>query len=487
MDKYLDKTIREIHKALVSRQITPVDLVKESMARIQADDCNAFEAKAFDKALKKAKSIKEVMASRYLEGIPYVAKDNYSTKGIETTASSNILNGYVPLYNATVISRLSKAGAVLMAKTTLDELAMGGTGTTGHLGNTLNPYDHERMVGGSSCGSASALAECDVAFSLGSDTGDSVRKPASHAGLVGFKPTWGLIPRYGLLPFACSMDTVAYFSRCVWDSALLTQTLSGYDYHDMSSVKKVKKDYIDAVETKDTLKKIAYFPAVLNVCKPYVQDKFNTLISSLKSLGYQVDAYDFPIDLLDAIYPTYMIISCSEATANAAMYDGMRYGPSGDQNAKTYQEFMTSARTKGFSDLIKRRFVIGSFSLLAINQHDFFQRAQKARRVIVENLNKMFESYDYLLLPASPAIPKKFTELSTKWSTKPDFADNHLALANFGGMPSLTLPMGLEEGVPFGVNVTGRIFQDEKVLALGEEIEEITGLKNLHVEKKESK
>lgn len=479
--KYLDKTIREIHIALMNGEVTSLDLVNEAIERINRDDCNSYEAKAFDKAIKKAKSIKKVDALDYLEGIPYLAKDNYSTKGIETTASSNILNGYVPLFDAEVIRRLSRAGAVMVAKTTLDELAMGGTGTSGHKGTTCNPYDHSRMIGGSSCGSAAAVAKGDAPFSLGSDTGDSVRKPASHAGLVGFKPTWGLISRYGLLPFACSMDTVGYFTRCVWDSALITSVLAGHDDKDMSSSRKPKKDYIGAVERKESLKRICYFKTVVDACAPYVQESFYKVLDELKERGYVVENYDFPIDLLDALYPTYMILSCSEATANDAQYDGMRYGPSGDESAKTYQEFMTSARTKGFSDLIKRRFVIGSYSLLAVNQHDLFQRAQKARRVIVNALNKMLESYDYFVLPASPFIPKHLNELSTKWDAKPEFADNHLSLANFGGMPSLTLPMGLEQNVPYGINISGRIFEDDKVLALGEEVEEITGLKNLHI------
>lgn len=480
--KYLDKTIREIHLALVHGEVTSEDLVKEAIERINKDDCNSYEAKAFDKALSKARKITttSIGVTQYLKGIPYLAKDNYSTKGIETTASSNILNGYVPLFDAEVVSKLNRAGGILVAKTTLDELAMGGTGTSGHKGTTVNPWDHTRMIGGSSCGSAAAVAKCDAPLALGSDTGDSVRKPASHGGLVGFKPTWGLISRYGLLPFACSMDTVGYFTRCVWDSALVTSILAGHDDKDMSSSRKPKKNYVGAVENKEALKKICYFKAIVDACAPYVQNSFYKVIEELKNKGYEVSSFDFPTDLLDAIYPTYMILSCSEATANCAQYDGMRYGPAGDPSSQTYQEFMTSARTKGFSNLIKRRFVIGSYSLLAVNQHDLFQRAQKARRVIVDELNKVLSSYDYFVLPASPFIPKHLNEISSRWDAKPEFADNHLALANFGGMPSLTLPMGLEENVPYGINITGRIFEDDKVLALGEEIEEITGLKNLH-------
>lgn len=480
MDKFLDKTIKDIHADLVAGRTSPVELVKEAEARILKDDCNAYEALAFKKAMSKAKSIKEVRASEYLSGIPYLCKDNYSTKGIETTASSDILKGYVPLYDAEVVRKLSRSGALLVAKTCLDELAMGGTGTSGHKGKTVNPYDHNRMVGGSSCGSAAGVARCDAPFALGSDTGDSVRKPASHAGLVGFKPTWGLISRYGLLPFACSMDTVGYFTRCVWDAALLTQTLSGYDEKDMTTLSKAKKDFIGAVERHESHKTAAYIPQILSACAPYVQKAFKSVLAGLAEKGYAIEACEFPDDLLDALYPTYMILSCSEATANCAQYDGMRYGPAGKADAKTYQEFMTDARTKGFGDMIKRRFVIGSYSLLAVNQHDMFQRAQKARRLIVEAENALLAKYDYLVNPASPHLPKAFSELSSKWSKTPDFADNYLCMANFGGQPSLTVPMGLEQGVPFGFNITGRVFEDDKVLAMGQDVEDVTGLKNLH-------
>lgn len=483
MEKYLNKTIKEIHADLISGRVDPVQLVQEAQERIEKDDCNAYEAKNFKAALSRAKSLHTVEASDYLYGIPYVAKDNYSTKGVETTASSKILEGYIPLFDAEVIRRLNRAGGIMVAKSAMDEFAMGGTGTTGHKGDTLNPWDHTRIVGGSSSGSAVSVARGDVPYALGSDTGDSVRKPASHAGLVGFKPTWGLVSRYGLLPFACSLDTVGWFTRCVWDSALICKTLAGHDPKDMTSLRKAKKDYVGAVERKEAGKKICWFPQVLSVCAPYIGQAFSELVGKLREEGYEVEPYEFPDDLLDAIYPTYMIISCCESTSNDSMYDGMRYGPAGDADAKTYQEFMTSARTRGFSDLIKRRFVIGSYSLLAENQHDMFKRAQKARRVIVNKLTEMFKDYDYLLLPAASRLPTKLEAVSAKWSKNPDFGDNHLALANFGGMPSLTVPMGMEQGVPFGVNITGRIFEDDKVLALGGVVESLTGLSGLCLDK----
>ena len=226
---YLDLSIKELHEALVKKEVTPLELVEEALKRAHSNQDNAFEfiddegAKAF------ASSLIEPEADNLLWGIPYVAKDNFSTEGIPTTASSNILNGYVPVFDATVIRKLKDSKAVMIAKATLDELAMGGTGTTGHLGKTFNPYDpsHKREIGGSSCGSAVSVAADIVPFALGSDTGDSVRKPASYAGLVGMKPTWGRISRYGLFPFAPSLDHVGYFTRDVYSSAALLSVLAG--------------------------------------------------------------------------------------------------------------------------------------------------------------------------------------------------------------------------------------------------------------------
>ncbi|MBP5217305.1 MAG: Asp-tRNA(Asn)/Glu-tRNA(Gln) amidotransferase subunit GatA, partial [Bacilli bacterium] len=218
---YLDLTISEIHQALVEKKTTPLALVHEALERAKQNKDNAFELLVEEAAIKEAKALGEPEEDNPLWGIPFVLKDNFSTKGIETTASSNILQGYIPLFDATIYAKLKQKKAILIGKTTLDELAMGGTGTTGHKGITYNPWDpkHERLVGGSSCGSATCVSAGIVPFSIGSDTGDSVRKPASYTGLVGFKPTWGRISRYGLFPFAPSLDHVAYFTRDVKDAA----------------------------------------------------------------------------------------------------------------------------------------------------------------------------------------------------------------------------------------------------------------------------
>lgn len=480
MTKWMNKPISELHDALVRKNVTALELVEDCIQAIGQDKCNCFEATAFDQAREAASKITEVKPEEYLRGIPFLAKDNFSTKGIETTASSKILEGYVPLYDATVISKLKRAGMILVAKTTMDELAMGGTGTTGHKGNTVNPYDHERIVGGSSCGSAAALAQGIAPMALGSDTGDSVRKPASFSGTVGFKCTWGRISRFGLFPFATSMDAVGFFTRNVLDSSYVLSALAGHDKMDMSSSYRKKEKYETYVEKRKTLKRIGYFRAVMDAIQDEtIKKSYLALLDGLRKRGFEVVAYDYPEKLLDALYPTYMILSCAESTSNNANLDGIRFGPKPEGDIETYSEYMMKARTKGFSNLIKRRFVIGSFSLLSANQAEMFNRAQKARRLIVDEMNRFFDTIDYLVVPASYSIPKKISELSTAWSTKPDFLDNILTLGNFGGYPSLTLPLGFEKGMPFGVNVTGRIFEDGYVMGLGREIEELTGLKDV--------
>lgn len=480
MTKWMNKTIGELHQLLVKGEVTASELVEDCIKGVMEDDCNCFEATCFDIAREEAKKITEVKEDEYLKGIPYLCKDNYSTKNVETSASSNILNGYVPLFDSTVVAKLRKAGMIMVAHTTMDELAMGGTGTTGRKGVTCNPYNHERIVGGSSCGSAAALALGIAPFALGSDTGDSVRKPASHAGLVGFKPTWGRISRFGLFPFAPSLDTIGYFTKDVLDSAYVLSTLAGHDNKDMSSSFRKKEKYQNYVLEGKSLKKVGYFKAVYDaIADKNIKDRFDAILSSLKDKGYEVIAYDYPVELLDALYPTYMIISCAEATSNDANLDGVRFGPTASGKPETYKEYMIDCRSKGFSDLIKRRFVIGSFSLLSANQEEMFNRAQKARRLIVNKMNEFFDSIDYLILPAAFSIPKKISELSTAWSTHPDFLDNILTIGNFGGYPSITLPMMKEEGMPIGINITGRIFEDGRVLALAKDVEEITGMKNL--------
>ncbi len=479
---YMDKNILELHELLVSKKVKPLDLTKEALELAKADNNNAFETIAEQEALEFASNLKEPEVDNLLWGIPFLAKDNFSTKGIRTTGSSDILNDYVPVFDATVIKRLKDKKCILIGKTTLDELAMGGSGTTGHLGKTFNPYDpsHRYMIGGSSCGSAAAVASGIVPFALGSDTGDSVRKPASYGGLVGFKPSWGRISRYGLFPFATSLDHVAYFSRSVADCAILLETLAGWDELDMTSSHKEVAKYYGNLNSDIKGKKIALVREIMDSIKDEkILKDFNKTIEIFKEKGAIVEEVSISHQLLNALFPTYLVISCAEATSNNANLDGVKFGPRfGD--AKTYQEVMMNARTNGFGELIKRRFVIGSYSLFKSNQEEIFLRAQKIRHLIVNRVNEILNEYDAIYVPCVSTARNPFeNSVTDKLSDEYLIAENHLAIANFGGLPSITLPIGLDDNFPFGANITTKAFDEQNAFNLAFALEKALPYKNM--------
>lgn len=479
---YLDLSIEELHQALVTKKVTPLELTKEALKRAHENKDNAFEYIDDEGAIAFASTLTEPEVDNPLWGIPYVAKDNFSTKGVPTTASSNILNGYVPVYDATVITKLRDAKAVMIAKSTLDELAMGGTGTTGHLGKTYNPYDptHTYGIGGSSCGSAAAVAASIVPFALGSDTGDSVRKPASYAGLVGLKPTWGRISRYGLFPFAPSLDHVGYFTRDVYSSAALLNCLAGRDNHDSTSSTKVVDNYLEDLDKDVKGLKVAVIKEIYDsVSNEELKKHFDNSVKALKEMGITIDFVNFDAKLLESLYATYMVISCSEATSNDANLDGIKFGEY--KGGKTYQEVMFNARNKGFSELIKRRFVIGSYCLMSENQEELFLRAQRNRAKVVETVNNILKDYDFIYLPAAPSTAHKFDASSDRLSDEYLIADNHLCLGNFAGLPSITLPLFFQNKLPIGVNFMGRAFEEKKLFQIARAYEKASGLKDLSV------
>lgn len=478
--KYRGLSIEQLHELLVAKKATPLELVKEAIELAKKDSNNAFEYIMEDEAIKIAEELKEPEVNNPLWGVPFVIKDNMSTKDIPTTASSNILRGYVPVFDATVVAKLKAAHAVPIGKATLDELAMGGTGTSGHLGITYNPYDrsHTRLIGGSSCGSAAVTADGIVPFALGSDTGDSTRKPASYAGLVGFKPSWGRISRYGLFPFAPSLDTVGIFTRNVKDCAYVLNATAGHDDKDMTSSVVPVVDYAKDIDKCDKKYKIAVIKEIYDAVKDEdIRKAFMDNVEKLKKSGFVVDFVHMDPKLLSTLFATYFVISCAEATSNNANLDGIKFGPL--SKGDTYEEVMKNARTVGFSELIKRRFIIGSFALMKENQAELFVRAQRNRRAIVNALNEIYKDYDFIYSIAAPSIAPKIGEASDRLSDEYLIADNHLVLGNFSGLPSLTLPLGMKNGMPFGVNVMGRAFDEAGVLKLSYEIEKLTGLKDL--------
>ena len=416
----------------------------------------------------------KVDSNSLISCIPYALKDNISTKGILTTASSNILANYVPVYDATIYKKLKNAGALLVGKTVLDELAMGGTGTTGHTGIVKNPWDSSRQIGGSSAGSAAAVALGIVPFAIGSDTGDSIRKPAAYGGVVGFKPTYGRISRYGLFAFASSLDHLGMFTRNVRDAAIVTDIVKGHDSHDMTSLPDDNKEYSALIDNDVKGRKLFYIKEALENNEndeelSKILDNFEKVKENCRQLGIEVCEESISKDLLQAIYPTYMSISCAEVTSNDANLTGIHFGVRGEGN--TPDEIIKDARTKGFSELIKRRFVLGSYILQKENQEKLFLNACRVRRMIVDRVNELFKEYDGIIMPAAAGIAPKFDQKSDKLSDKYLILDNHMVIGNFGGYPSITIPSGFVEGMPVGINITGRVMEDDVVLNIANKIE----------------
>ncbi len=479
--EYSKMTLKELREALDKDEVTSEELFQEAnkLAHQYQEEYNPFVTIIDKYKMKKKKDT-------IITGIPYALKDNISTSNILTTASSNILKDYIPVFDATVYKKLKEAGGVLVGKTVLDELAMGGTGTTGHTGIVYNPWDKTREIGGSSAGSAAAVALGIVPFAIGSDTGDSIRKPAAFGGVVGFKPTYGLISRYGLFAFASSLDHVGCFARSVYDIAAVTNIIKGYDPHDMTSLKDDGKDLTETLDNSIKGRKIFYIKEICDRSQYdkekdktvlEVLDNFYELLDKMKENGFIVEEVSIDQDLLAAIYPTYMCISCAEATSNNANLTGIQFGPRGEGN--TVEEIMFDARTKGFSELIKRRFVLGSYILQKENQEKLYLNACRIRRLIVDKMNELFQNYDGMILPCSGGAAPHFNEATDQLSERYLLMENHMAIGNFGGFPSITLPSGFIDHCPIGINLTGKVKEDDVVLNMAYQIEKITGLKGM--------
>ncbi|MCI6704492.1 MAG: aspartyl/glutamyl-tRNA amidotransferase subunit A [Erysipelotrichaceae bacterium] len=418
-----------------------------------------------------------------MRGVPIALKDNVCTKGILTTAASNILKNYVPVYDAEIVTKLKNAGAVCIAKSSMDELAMGGTNLTANIGPAHNPYDVTRITGGSSGGSAALVASGVVPMAIGSDTGDSVRKPASYCGVVGVKPTYGRISRYGVIPYASSLDHVGYFTRSIEDACISLEVLAGRDDRDMTSSNREVPKYSALLNSDMHGKKIAILSNVVDSIKNKETVKlFNDLMEELRKRGAVVEEYTFDEALMRAILPTYYLIANCEATSNHSNLDGIRFGVR--KEGADMAEIMTNTRTEGFGPLIRRRFVIGSYGLFEENQERLFRKAQKVRRLIVDAMRECLKDYDCIIAPASGSIAPHIEGDYNEDQLSEDYliSENYMAMANFSGYPSMTVPMGFIEGCPIGVNLTTRAFDEETMFDIGKAIEEITGYKDLKVE-----
>ena len=478
--EYMNKSIEELHELLKSGKVTSKELIEESLklSHEVQDKYNAFVTILDD--------VKETpITDNLLSGIPCGIKDNYSTKGVLSTGSSNTLKDYVPFFDATAYEKLKSAWAVMVNKTVMDEFGMGGTGTTGHTGIVKNPWDTTRMCAGSSAGSACAVAAGVYPYATGSDTGDSIRKPAAYCGIVGYKPTYGMISRYGLFPFASSLDHLGVLTRSVADAAIVVDNMKGKDEKDMTSWDSSKIHLRESLNGDIKGKKLCYIKEICDInryinpseeLKAHLKN-FMDKIDLIKQNGVVVDEVSVDQTLLNAIASTYVIISCAEATSNMSNLTGLIFGPRGEGD--NFIDVMKDHRTKGFSPLIKRRFVIGSYVLQKENQERYFKNAQRVRRLLVNEWKKLFEKYDAVILPVGTGPAKKLEKDSLDILTEgTEVLEEHLQVGNFGGFPSITIPDGFVNGLPVALNITGKCYDDANVLNIAYGIESLMNFKN---------
>lgn len=468
----MSKSIKELHDLLINKKITSEELIREALSKSHEvkEKYNAFVTICDDA---NPTAITESLVS----GIPFGVKDNYSTKDVLSTGSSNTLKNYVPFFNATVVQKLLDAGAIMVNKTALDEFGMGGTGTTCHTGAVLNPWDKIRMCAGSSAGSACAVAAGVYPFALGSDTGDSIRKPAAYCGIVGYKPTYGLLSRYGLFPFASSLDHCGVLTRNVEDAAIVTDITKGIDEFDMTTWDSSNIHLQESLTGNIKGKKLFYIKEICDInnyekpaneLKEHLNNFFNTL-ELLKEEGAIIEEVSIDQTLLNAIASTYVVISCAEATSNMSNLTGIIFGPRSEK--KNVFEMIREHRTNGFSPLIKRRFVIGSYVLQKENQERYFKNAQRVRRLIVDKIKELFKEYDALILPVSSGPAKKLEEDKDVMDASTNVLEEHLQIGNFGGFPSITIPNGFINNLPVGINITGNCYDDANVLNIAYTLE----------------
>lgn len=474
--------IIKLNEMLKNNETTVEELVNDSLKKAHElqEKCNAFVTIMDD--------TKVEVNDNLLSGIPYGIKDNYSTKGILSTGSSNTLKDYVPFFDATAVANLKKNGAVGIAKTALDEFGMGGTGLTAHTGIIKNPWDTTRICGGSSAGSACSVAYGVYPYALGSDTGDSIRKPAGYCGIVGYKPTYGMISRFGLFPFASSLDTCGVLTRSVEDAAIVVDGMKGIDENDQTSWNSSNINLYNDLSKDVKGKKLFYikeitdisnYPHASNELKAHLEN-YQKALEKLRNIGVTVEEVSIDKTLLSVIPGVYVCISCAEATSNMSNLTGISFGPRG--NGENVMDMIKDYRTKGFSPLIKRRFVIGSYVLQKENQERYFLNACRVRRLIVDKFKSLFKEYDGFILPVGSGVAPLIEGLNEKVDDDElAILENHLQIGNFGGFPSITIPNGFINGLPVGINITGNCYDDQTVLNLAYALEDLMDYKNMVV------
>ncbi|MYV04788.1 Asp-tRNA(Asn)/Glu-tRNA(Gln) amidotransferase subunit GatA [Furfurilactobacillus milii] len=457
--------LTELHQALVNKDLSATELTQQTLTNIHdhEDALNAYVTVNDDEALAQAKQADEsgIDADNVFSGVPVAYKDNLTTKGLLTTAASKILYNFKPVYDADVVTRLRAAGAVTIGKTNLDEFAMGGSTETSYFGTVHNPWDTTKVPGGSSGGSAATVAAGDVLAALGSDTGGSIRQPAAFNGIVGLKPTYGRVSRWGLIAFASSLDQIGPMTQNVTDAAAMMNVIAGRDERDATSSSKEVPDYVAGLSGDIKGLKIGVPKEFLgDGIDEGVRDQIKTAIKKLEALGATVDEVSLPHSTHGI--QAYYILGPSEASSNLQRFDGIRYGYR-TPNAKNLEELYVKTRSEGFGDEVKRRIMLGTFALSAGSFDAFFMKAAKIRTLIIEDFKKVFADYDVIVGPTAPT-PAFGIGAETKDPMTMYMNDMLTVPANLAGLPAVSVPAGLVDGLPVGLQVIGRPFDESRVL-----------------------
>ena len=471
-------SIKELHRQLVSKERSAVEIARDTLDQIEAVEpkVKAFLSVTPDEALATAKAVDDKIAAGetigMLEGIPLAVKDNMCTKGIKTTCASQILANFVPPYESTVTQKLKDAGAVLVGKTNLDEFAMGGSTENSSFQITANPWDLERVPGGSSGGSAAAVAAGECVVSLGSDTGGSIRQPASLCGVVGLKPTYGLVSRFGLVAFGSSLDQIGPFSRTVEDSAILLKEIAGHDPNDSTSLKVDIPDYTQYLqpELKKGLKIGIITETFGEGLDPVVAETVKQAIAKLEELGAEVREISCPRFRYGIA--AYYIIAPSEASANLARYDAVKYGSR--QESDNLLEMYTKTRAAGFGSEVKRRIMIGTYALSAGYYDAYYLKAQKVRTLIKQDFERAFEEVDVLVAPTAPTTAFKAGDKTTD-PLSMYLLDLMTIPVNLAGLPGMSIPCGFDRsGLPIGLQLIGNVLREDVLFHVAHAYERAT-------------
>ncbi len=468
MNRYLDLSLEEIHSLLVDKKITPVDLVKESLARIEENkDLNAFIT-INDKAVEEASNLGEVDKDNLFFGIPIAIKDNIMTKDLRTTCASKMLSDFVPIYDATVIKKIKDAKMIIVGKTNMDEFAMGSTSRTSYFGAPKNPVDKTLIAGGSSGGSAACVASNETFLALGSDTGGSIRQPASYTGIVGMKPTYGRISRYGLVAFASSLDQIGPMTRNVLENAKLLNVLVGEDNKDLTSAKKEKEDFARKINTSVKGLRVAvpnYFMS--DIVANEIREGIKNVIKYLEENGVVVDYID--MKYLDQAVTLYQVIAMGEASSNLARFDGVRYGYR-TENYDNLEEMYLKTRQEGFGREVKRRIMVGSYLLSGANAKIYYDKALSIRDDIKKEFDKVFTNYDLVIGPVTTTTAYRLdSDMSDPMKS---FLDDVLVIpVNMAGLPGLSLPVAPKSSKPYGLHIIGNSFDEATIYQLASFIE----------------